>query len=112
MILSMSQMNLIVGSLSYPTQTLLGHLLKSMTDLKTNCQYFKIDHPLASVLVVSLSNQPLQESAVAAVVQLPNLPSLWGVTVICIKKDANPLMHCLLAPRAAADINLCASHAG
>jgi hypothetical protein len=54
-ILSMSQMNLIVEGLSYPTQTLFDHLLKSMTDHKTNCQYFMIDHPLASALLVSLS---------------------------------------------------------
>ena len=55
MILSMSQMNLIEEGLPYPTQNLLGHLLKSMTDLKTNCQYFKIDNPLSSALLVSLS---------------------------------------------------------
>ena len=54
MISSVEQMNSIVGSLSYPTKTLLGHLLKSMTDIKTNCQYFKIDHPLTSAVLVSL----------------------------------------------------------
>jgi hypothetical protein len=54
-ILSMSQMYLNVEGLSYLTQNLFDHLLKSMTDLKTNCQYFMIDHPLASALLVSLS---------------------------------------------------------
>ena len=57
LIWNLAQMNLFVGSLTNnPTQTRLGHLLKSMTDRKRKNRTISPDYPLVSTLLVSLSS--------------------------------------------------------
>ena len=108
--LNLTQMKFFVGILTNPTQTLLSHLEKSSTDLNVkDLSLYRTDFRLALLSFDLLRNF----SSVTGVVYASSLPSLWCVTdSFFIKKERNHLMHCLLAPRATAALNLCASHAG
>jgi hypothetical protein len=108
--LNLTQMKFYEGIHTNPTQTLLSHLDKSLTDLNVkDLSLYRSDFRLALLSFDLLRNF----SSVTGVVYASSLPSLWCVTdSFFIKKERNHLMHCLLAPRATAALNLCASHAG